>query len=351
MFKNKLVISLFLFAVGGCGVHVGNGLRKYSSPHGFEVQYNESLTVIESSDKKTVTITDNKNASRARANDEAYSYAQFAVRTERAGSTAQLKQLAAVENTARSFEEVTLNGSIAVKSVRDTSTGLNAVYYFTTTSQAVVRLDVNASAKAKALFAPIGESYRGGGQSNLVGHHHHLVREVPMALAEAVEINFKDGGAMPEVVALPAAEARLEPGTVARRYVFKSGLAVRAELVNHRPEFWTMVAEDAKTNVLSSAERSILVLSEEQERGGKKVPLKTILARASNRFDLHVSINDGLNSEEGQLDYFRFVQALHFKQSVTEGKMDDLVRRLKEQHREEPVLLGEWLHLMRLRRN
>ena len=63
MFKNKLVFSVFLFAVGGCGVHVGNGLRKYSNPHGFEMQYNESLTLRESDDKKTVTISDNKEVS------------------------------------------------------------------------------------------------------------------------------------------------------------------------------------------------------------------------------------------------------------------------------------------------
>ncbi len=200
--KNRWLIGFAIVALGGCGVHVGNGLKKYQSDFGFEVQYHESLTVKESPDKTQVTISNEKPGAtaavlrRAGTNEPVSSVKFIITPGTQAGTADDLMIFSRIEAPGRRFEKVTINGSIGVKSVSEGDGVYSATYFFVTTKRSLVRAEVLATAATKAMFAPISESFQGGG----VGAQ--TLKSVPEArnrvenfvkLGEVATVNFDAG--------------------------------------------------------------------------------------------------------------------------------------------------------------
>lgn len=184
--KRHLTLALWLtfaLAPGGCGVHVGNGMKRFESSEGYSVVYSEKLTLNETYGGRTVTF-DNRDLLGSSTNEAARSSVTITV--ERAGTTSAVSALASASGTHpapateisaealsryvgaqdphRTFERESARGAFVMVSRTNGDTSRSARYYFMLKKDGkILKGDMSAFPGGEGfdLIAPLLDTFEG----------------------------------------------------------------------------------------------------------------------------------------------------------------------------------------------
>ncbi|MCB0403782.1 MAG: hypothetical protein KDD51_03290 [Bdellovibrionales bacterium] len=165
MSRVVVIFGTILLLLGGCGVHVGNGMRGFESKYGFKFEYPESLGLRSSNDGRNVTV-DNAALAEKLGQSTPVSTTKIDVEHFRGMADAQaVLRYAQAREPNLELVVQTFADAFGVGQISRGSERLTATLYFYTKAEAMVRMVVDAYAAADGveLMSPVLESVGGSG--------------------------------------------------------------------------------------------------------------------------------------------------------------------------------------------
>lgn len=144
--KQFSLIGILLLAMGGCGVHVGNGMKGFQSDYGFQFQYSENLNFNMSTDGRTITL-DNKDLVVKKDPDAPVSTLEINVKRVQGVETVDDVRRYAEQvhrGEALDFEEAQFPDAVGVRFFSENTISFQSVAFFYTKVQAMVQVSVKA---------------------------------------------------------------------------------------------------------------------------------------------------------------------------------------------------------------